>query len=367
VKVAVVGAGVIGYAVAFELSSRGAEVVLLDPAGAGQGATLASAGMLAPYIEGHSDDLLHLGLRSLDQYDGFLARVRADSGRAVESRRCGTLQIARSREEADALEDDAYRLAARGCVSHTFVDADEARRLEPALAADVIAGLIVPEHGYVRVARLMEALQEAVERRGGRVREGRADALEANGTVRIRTATETIECDAAVLAAGSWSGGIALHGGVLPVRPVRGQLVHLKFATQPLSHIVWGGGGHGGGYIVPWEDGSALVGATVEETGFDARVTAAGIRQLLENAVAMLPAASEATFVAARAGLRPATPDELPIIGPSSTMRGVYYATGHYRNGVLLAPLTASIVADLVLDHRECPENAAVHPGRFGL
>ena len=131
-----------------------------------------------------------------------------------------------------------------------------------------------------------------------------------------------------------------------PVRPVRGQLLHLRFASPPLSRIVWGSTS----YLVPWADGSVLVGATVEDAGFDESVTVAGVCQLLESAVDLLPAARSATFEGARAGLRPATADELPIIGRSSTMRGMYYATGHYRNGVLLAPLTAAMIADLVLD-----------------
>ncbi len=148
-----------------------------------------------------------------------------------------------------------------------------------------------------------------------------------------------------------------------PVRPVRGQLLHLRFASPPLSRVVWGAAA----YLVPWVDGSVLVGATVEDAGFDDSVTVAGIRGLLDAAVELLPAAQFAAFTDARAGLRPATPDELPIVGRSSTMPGVYYATGHYRNGVLLAPLTAVMIADLVLEGRERAELSLVRPDRFGL
>ena len=148
-----------------------------------------------------------------------------------------------------------------------------------------------------------------------------------------------------------------------PVRPIRGQLVHLRFPEPPVSHVIWGTRG----YLVPWQDGSLLVGATSEDVGFDERATAAGVQGLLERAGELVPAARTARFVEVRVGLRPLTADELPVIGASSTMRGVYYATGHYRNGVLLAPLTALMIADLLLDGRERQEHAAVRPDRFGL
>jgi glycine oxidase len=130
-----------------------------------------------------------------------------------------------------------------------------------------------------------------------------------------------------------------------------------------MSHVIWGTRG----YLVPWRDGSVLVGATSEDVGFDERSTASGVQGLLESAGELVPATRLARFEEVRVGLRPLTADELPVIGASSTMPGVYYATGHYRNGVLLAPLTALIVADLLLDGRERPEHAAVRPDRFGL
>jgi glycine oxidase len=171
-------------------------------------------------------------------------------------------------------------------------------------------------------------------------------------------------CDAVVLAAGSWSGGVPMPPApIAPVRPVRGQLLQLKFSRPPLARIVWGAGG----YLVPWEDGHLLVGATVEEVGFEESVTPEGVAELLARAAALLPDAAAATCEGARAGLRPATPDELPIVGASAALPGVYYATGHYRNGVLLAPLTAAIIADLVVDGREHEDAVAVRPSRLGL
>lgn len=363
-KITIVGAGIVGYAVAYELAARGAQVRLIDPRGSGQGATRASAGILAPYVEGHSADLLRLGLCSLDRYDSFIARVAADAQRPIEYRRCGSLQVARSDSEARQLEHAARILATSGA-SHTCLDGDAVRRLEPSLAEGVGAGLLVPQHGYVGVATLMSALVEAANRHGAMLSTARVNGIDlGDGSVRVHTSEEAFASDAVVVAAGSWSGGIPMAPAVAPpVRPVRGQLLHLRFASPPLSRIVWGTAA----YLVPWEDGSVLVGATVEDVGFDESVTVAGVRQLLESAEALLPAARSATFDGARAGLRPATADELPIVGRSSTMRGVYYATGHYRNGVLLAPLTAAMIADLVLDGRERGELGLVRPDRFGL
>jgi len=364
VKVTIVGAGIVGYAVAYELAARGAQVRLIDPRGVGQGATRASAGILAPYVEGHSADLLRLGLCSLDHYDSFIARVAADAQRPIEYRRSGTLQVARSDSEARQLEHGARILATSGA-SHTCLDGGAVRRLEPSLAEGLVAGLLVPLHGYVGVATLMSALEAAARRHGATLATARVNGIDlADGSVRVDTSEDTFTSDAVVVAAGSWSGGIPMAPAVQPpVRPVRGQLVHLRFASPPLSRVVWGSTS----YLVPWEDGSVLVGATVEDVGFDESVTVAGVRQLLEGAEALLPAARTATFDSARAGLRPAAADELPIVGRSSTMRGVYYATGHYRNGVLLAPLTAAMIADLVLDGRERGELALVRPDRFGL
>ena len=369
VKVTIVGAGIVGTAIAYELGARGATVSLVDVRGSGQGATQASAGILAPYIEGHSANLLQLGVSSLAQYDSFVARVAADAGRPVEYRRLGTLQVARTDGEVQLLREAARTLQASS-VSHTCLDGDRARALQPSLSECVCGALRVPDQGYVGVASLMTALQAAVGSHGTTVSTARVtDIVRRGGKVRVETgedpgSAEGLVADAVIVAAGSWSSGISMSPAVSPpVRPVRGQLLQLRVPGPPLTHVIWGTAV----YLVPWEDGSVLVGATVEDVGFDARVTVAGVRQLLESAEALVPMVGSATFDGARVGLRPATVDDMPIIGPSSTMPGVYYATGHYRSGVLLAPLTASMMADLVLDGHECAELALVRPDRPGL
>lgn len=360
-KVTIIGGGVVGYAVAYELLSRNASVQIIDPRGAGLGATRASAGVLAPYIEGHSPQLLRLAVCGLAAYDSFIARLRSDSPRPIEYRRTGTLEVARDAAEAGALGAAAERLAAAG-VAHALIDGSGVRNLEAALSDAVIAGLHVPEHGYVAVGALMAALADAVERRGATVvREAVTDLEPRGGGVRTIAGDRVVDSEAVVIAAGSWSGQVA--SPAVPVRPIRGQLLQVRFPKPPLSRVVWGSAC----YLVPWNDGSLLIGATTEDVGFEERATVGGVRQLLESAADVLPSTATAIFEDVRVGLRPRIADELPVIGPSSTMRGVYYATGHYRNGVLLAPLTATLVADLLVDRHERPELALVRPGRLGL
>lgn len=363
VKVIVVGAGVIGCAIAYELAARGVEVHVVDGRGPGLGATRASAGILSPYIEGHSAGLLRLGVCSLDRYDRFISRVSADAGAPIEYRRTGTLQVARDDAEAAQLVQHDRALAGMGA-PHSLLDGEEARRLEPGLDIAIRAALLIPSHGYVGAQHLLSALVRAAGRRGAVFSVEHVRAVRGSAPVRVETGDRELGADAVVIAAGSWSGGISLASErPAPVRPVRGQLLHLRVAEPPLSRVVWGAAT----YLVPWQDGSVLVGATVEEVGFDERVTVSGVRWLLDEGERILPALGHAAFQEARAGLRPATADELPIIGASSTMRGVYFATGHYRNGVLLAPLTATLMAELLVDGREGTELALVRPDRFGL
>jgi len=372
VKVTVVGAGVIGCAVAYELARRGARVHVADPRTPGQGATRASAGILAPYIEGHDHSLLKLGVRSLALYDDFLQRLVIDAGTEVEYERCGTLQLAAADAETIRLAALARDLA-QARVVHRLFDATEVRALEPDLSLNVHSALLIPSHGYVVADSLMRALLAAATRLGvvfetttvTQVGSGAAGAC-------VHTSDGRIESDVAVMAAGSWSPLIPVRAGLEaasprnprpPVRPVRGQLVRLEVEGPIARHVLWGPGC----YLVPLRDGSVLVGTTVEHVGFDERPTAGGVRALLNAATSWLPALETAVFAGARVGLRPGTDDELPIVGRSATMASVVYATGHFRNGVLLAPLTASLVADLVMSGHEGPGMEMMRPDRVGL
>ena len=360
VRVAIVGAGVIGAAIADELASRGAAVRVFDPRPPGRGATHASAGMLAPYIEGHGPDLLSLCLASFELYGGFVARIERQSGIPVEYGCDGALQVAYDEVGRREIEDTCRRLAAAGA-EHERLEGSEVRRLEPGLSPAIGAGLFVRPHGYVNVDGLMAALVGSASRHGTEFVSASVDTVEGgeDGAV-VVTAAGRFAADAVVVAGGSWSGRIPAGGMTVPVRPVRGQLVHLRFDEPPVSRMVWGSRC----YLVPWRDGSLLLGATVEDVGFDERPTVAGVSALLEGGRQLLPGLADAAFQEVRVGLRPATGDELPVIGRSPTMPRVFHATGHYRNGVLLAPLTAVLVADLVLEGREGEALADTSPGR---
>ena len=359
--IVVVGAGIVGLSIAYELASRGARVRVVDPRGTAQGATRASAGILAPYTEGHIDALLRLGLRSLDLYEAFITRVEADAGERIEFERSGTLHVALNQEEAGQLASTAQVLAAAKA-DYELTDRAGARRLEPQLSDRAVAALLVRTHGYVAPAALAGATASAARRKGVTLSAGRVVGIEAEGgSTRVRTPEERLDADAVVLAAGSWSS--ELDPGSQWVKPIRGQLVHLRAKTRAAARVTWGTGC----YIVPWRDGTTLVGATMEDAGFDETATAGGVRRLLQAAVALLPALDEARLQEVRVGLRPMTRDELPVIGRSSRSPNLYYAGGHYRNGVLLAPLTAHLIADLVLEGVEGPELALVRPERLGL
>jgi glycine oxidase len=362
-SITIVGGGIVGCAVAYELAARGADVHIIDPRGAGRGATYASAGILAPYIEGHSEPLLRLGVCSLAHYDSFIDRVSTDAGQPIEYRRSGTLQVAHDEGGARELINAAATLAS-AAVPHSYVDGAAARHLEPALSPDVYAALLIPQHGYVAVATFMSALGKALARRGARFSVARVERIESTGgAIQLMTPEGPIGADAVVIAAGSWSAGVSITAArQTPVRPIRGQLLHLRCPQPPVSRVIFGSSA----YLVPWHDGSVLVGATSEDVGFDESATAGGVYGLLEGATGLVPALRSARFDEVRVGLRPFTDDELPLIGASSRVRGVYYATGHYRSGVLMAPLTAVLVAEL-LEGRERPELALTRPNRFGL
>jgi glycine oxidase len=355
----VVGAGIIGCAVGRELARRGARTAILESRMAGGGATQASAGVLAPYIEAPAGGPLHeLTVRSLGLYDAFIAELEENTGLSVEYRRCGTLEIAIDSHAAGRLAGMEQWVRAAG-VEARWLDARETAVLEPALGPSQGA-LLVPAHGYVRAGQLTTALLEAAGRHGAVFLAGHpVEKIAPNGAgIHVTVGGETHRTATVVVAAGSWSGRVASEAP--PIKPIRGQLLHLRWNGPRITRVLWSESC----YVVPWLDKSVLVGATVEDVGFDERATAGGVSALLQAACGLLPGAADATFVEARAGLRPSTPDGLPIIGRSHEHPALVYATGHYRNGILLAPLTAALVADLVVDGRMDPVLALTAPSR---
>ena len=348
--VIIIGAGIIGAAIAEELAIRGAEVSVIDMRGPGRGASWASAGLLAPYTEADpASPLLAMGVRSLSLFDAFIARVRERSGRHVEYARTGTLEVAMTPEEAAHLTPALSAFATTNAAPR-WIDPEELLRFEPQVTPATQGALFVPAHGFVDVPSLVAALVQSA-RLAGASFEAPAQAATIDTDrdgVTVVAGTSTRRADHVVVAAGTWSSRVRFRNvAALPVRPVRGQLLRLAWPgdARP-ARVVW----TTQCYTVPWSDGTLLVGATSEDVGFDESTTATGVQTLLAAAIRALPAAATARLIDVRAGLRPASADGLPYIGARQRTPRVTFATGHFRNGILLAPLTAAMVASSVLD-----------------
>lgn len=343
--VAVVGGGVIGCAVAFELARRGHRVELWERDALASGASGAAAGMLAPLAESRPGDPLRTwGWRSLERLPGLVAELRERSGIDAEWVGSGVLRVARREDDAARLRAQARTDAAYGV---EWIDAAAARGAAPGLAPDCLGAYFSPREGHVRSPLLAQAFARAAEQLGARLRPG--EAVREPGV---------LDAGAVVVCAGCWTPGLGLD---LPIEPVRGQILSLDAPSPPFAPIVW----EGETYLVPKRDGSVVVGATEEHAGFDCRTTTEGVAGLIDAAAAIVPGLRRAAFRSAWAGLRPATPDALPAIGPLAGRERLFVAAGHHRNGVLLSPVTAELVADGVEGKALPAEAAAFDPARF--
>jgi glycine oxidase len=365
--VVVIGGGVIGLSVAWRAAQRGHAVCVLERGELGAGTSRVAAGMLAPVTEADAGELalLELGLRSARAWPAFADELAAASGADPGLRRCGTLVVARDGDEAAALERElALRVDLGLDVERVLPSA--ARRLEPALAPTLRLALAVPGDHAADPRALLLALTEAARRAGAKLRTGtsvRSIRVDHGQVVAVELAGGgLVQAGQVVVAAGAWSGMI---GGLpaaaaIPLRPVKGQILRLRDAQGPglLERIVR----FEGGYLVPRGDGRYVLGATMEERGFDTKVTAGALYELLRDAGELVPGIHELVLEEAAAGLRPATPDNAPVLGAAEEVEGLVWATGHHRNGILLAPVTADVVAG-VLDGIAAPP--AFGPGRF--
>jgi glycine oxidase len=364
--VVVVGGGVVGLGVAWRAAQAGLAVTVVDPA-PGRGASWAAAGMLAPVTEVHYGEqaLLRLNLAAADRWPAFAAELEEAAGAPIGYRRCGTLTVARDADDNAALED-LYRFQLRCGLQVERLRSRDCRRLEPGLAPSVRGGVLAPGDHQVDNRAMADALVAAGERAGVRLLLGRAAELLVDGE-RVTGVTlaggASLPAGTVVLAAGCWSrdlGGLAAEL-LPPVRPVKGQLLHLRGpAADPLCRRNVRGLEV---YVVPRADGRVVVGATVEEQGFDARVTAGAVHDLLRAALELLPDVAELELAETVAGLRPGSPDNAPLLGPAG-VDGLVVATGHYRNGILLAPVTADAVAELLVSGRVPAAIAAFRPDR---
>jgi glycine oxidase len=343
----VVGGGVIGLACAWRAAQRGLDVVVLERSRPGAGASDVAAGMLAPVGEATwgEDRLLGLALDSHSRWPQFAAELATATGRDVGYLELGALHVALDRDEAAELRR-RFELMREHRLEASWLRPSDCRALEPGLAAGGAGGVHAPHEGAVDPRALVAALSLAVEGAGGSIVIAEAaDALLDRGRLAGVKAADGREwrAETTVLAAGAWSGSGWLPAQARPpIRPVKGQILTLAGppASAPCERIVV----TERVYMVPRADGRLIVGATVEEQGFDTRVTAGGVHELLREAYRALPEIAELELVETTAGLRPATPDNLPLIGPGA-VDGLILATGHFRNGILLAPLTADRIA----------------------
>jgi glycine oxidase len=367
--VLVVGAGVIGLASAWRAAQRGLSVRVIDRETPGSGASRVAAGMLAPVGEASwgEEALLELNLASARAYPSFVAELERASGREVAYRRCGGLHVALDRDEAEELRR-RHELQRSLGLDATWMRPARLRELEPGLSPACTAGVHAADEAEVDPASLLPALASAAERTGVEVlsaTEASAGLVEGGAISGVRTVDgRELRASRVVVASGSWSGDAAWLPPEArpPVRPVKGQVVALRGpAERPVCERIVATERV---YVVPRGDGRVVLGATVEERGFDVAVTAGGVYELLREAYRVLPEIAELELAQAVAGLRPGTPDNAPIIGRGA-LDGLVLATGHYRNGILLAPVTADAVAALVADEAPPAETIPMGPGRF--
>jgi glycine oxidase len=371
-SVIVIGGGVIGCASALALARRGARVIVLERGtaraeapGETGASSWAAAGILGAQVATRADGpLARLCVAGRARYPSFVEDVQRMSGVDVELRPAGVLRPAFDERGLAALVAEAAWHEPAG-LRVQRLDASEARALEPALSAEAVGALRFPDEPRIDPPSLVLALRAAMERAGAElrtgadvrrvvVRDGRVDGVEL-------TVGEALPADVVVVAAGSWSS--LVEGASLPagsVEPARGQIVELRLPRQILRGVVEGAGA----YLSPRDDGRVLVGSTVERAGYVRGATASAVRDLLAGAIRLVPDLASAAVARAWAGFRPVARDELPLLGPTA-IGGLIVATAHFRNGVLLAPVTGDIVAALALGEPPPHDIAPFSPGRL--
>ena len=369
--VVVVGAGVIGLATAFRLLQRGRSVIVVERDLPAAGSSGVAAGMLAPICEAEDspDCLIEFGQRSLAGYPTFVREVEELSGRDAGYRDEGTLWVALNRDDRMELERLQRRLQDRDLAVEPL-DRDRLQQLEPHLSPRVVRAFRVAGDHQVEPKALVTALQQAIQRLGGKfLCPGDVAAVETDPSgavcgVRLREQNDHdvhLACDQVVIAAGAWSSdGIRMPDGgeSLPIRPVKGQILRLR--GEPLiEHVIR----TPDVYLVPRRDGRLIIGATVEEMGFDDAPSAGATMDLLRHGWEVLPGSYDLEFQAVDVGFRPASSDHLPVIGRGS-IDGLWWATGHYRNGILLAPATADALAESIVAGAPVDELADFDPQR---
>jgi glycine oxidase len=365
----VIGGGVIGLAVARALARRGVgRIVLTERARVGSEASHAAAGMLAPQAEANcADAFFELSCASRDLYPAFADELREETGIDIELERTGTLYLAFTEKDE---EETAHRYTWQRSAGLPVerLSAEEARRLEPCVSPAVRSALRFPVDVQVENRRLIAALAASIENRGVRLQtetEVKSLIVERGIIKGVETSRGKISAPVVVVAAGAWTSFLASDkaGPQVSIEPVRGQM--LCFETNPplARHVIYSCRG----YLVPRLDGRLLAGSTTERAGFSKRVTGAGLHAITSLALEIAPEVGNLPLVDSWAGLRPRSEDELPVIGACDDVRGLFYATGHYRNGILLAPLTGELIAEQITTNKTPPFISTFGPDRFSL
>lgn len=348
--VVLVGGGIIGCAIAFFLAKAGVRPLVLERDQVGAEASSGAAGLLTAQAHADEADLLFdLKLRSRALYATLAVELRDRTDIDIEYRTLGHLVPALSEEEQETVGRRVAWQASRGLPA-VRLTAREARELEPGLTEEVKGAGWFPEDHHVNNTSVTQALASATMRLGGRVLVDSAvvELLRAGDRVTgVRTAQETIAAGTVVLCAGAWSGEFEASAGLpLPIVPAKGQIVVARLEKPALRHVVYGEAG----YAIPRATGEHILGSTVEYVGYDKRVTLEGLTGIMTGITAMVPSLQRAEMAASWGCLRPAAPDGLPLLGRIPEREGLIVATGHFRNGILLAPITGKLIAELIVE-----------------
>ncbi len=363
--VIIVGGGVIGLAIARALVLRGVgNVTLIERGQPGAEASWAAGGILAPQVEAdHADDFFRLAAASCDLYPAFADSLKKETGVDVELDRTGTIYVGLTEEDEKELRSRFEWQSSEGlCVE--WLTADEARRLEPCISSQVRCALRFPNDCQVENRRLVDALLIANERLGTRlvtdtnVSELRIEGGKVRG---VETSSGFVAAPVIVLAAGAWTSLIKSNCQRIQIQPVRGQMLCFEARPRIARHVIYSSRG----YLVPRRDGRLLAGSTTEQVGFDKRVTDDGVSAIRSMAIEIAPALAGLAPIDSWAGFRPRAADDFPVLGPDEEIDGLFYATGHYRNGILLAPITGELIAAAIVDGATPPMLTAFSPDRF--
>ncbi len=363
--IVIVGGGIIGLTVAWNLVQEGVSVTVLERGQTGEGASGAAAGMLAPLAEApRRGPFTELGLASLRLYPEFIQALRDEAGLNAELETPGLLRVANTPEAAESL-CAAAEWQRRAGQRVECLDGDAARDLEPELSSAVVAAVHSPDETQFDPRLLVRSLAIGCARRGVEIRECTpvtGFTCTSNRIHAVETPAGPVPCDIVVVAGGAWSDQIGSWlESRLPVFPVKGQIMALRCVPPPIRYTVYA---HHG-YLVPRTDGRVIVGATAESAGFDTRPTVAGMSSLLQTAVNLVPSLADAPFDSVWAGLRPATQDGLPILGRLPRWENGFAATGHFRNGILLAPVTGELLTGAIVRGETPPLLQPLLPDRF--